>query len=338
MSADTSFTLTKLLAWLDRDPVEAGNKYVQFEIELTAYLERRGASTVAKGLAEEALDRVDKRLATSLLNEHYNSTEISDVVSLCRVLHEQGAKNSPTPSGRIWQILSPSHQALVSAIARTGAFERKQRSSISQALNEILRRRDFYSAEDFNLAVSGVEDKKNPLLEKIKADLACGLAQLSQSEVEKFNRRLLEASYPEMIKTNLGDVLEEEKLARCKHFALLVLVEWRKKLTREGDLPPALPSGEENTDRQRQILACLEECKRLKLSPRDQVVLEKYFTGIQIRSAEDEPLSAAEINKVRKSLAEELGVAPGTIRTIVYRSKEIVLKCVERCMKRHEKK
>jgi hypothetical protein len=330
--------LTRLLAWLDRDPIAAGERYVQFEQALMAYVEQRGAHDDPKEIADEALDRVDKRLATSLLNEHHNSTEIYDVLSLCRVLHDQGAKSLPNPSRRVWQFLSLSSQTLVTTIARTGTFEHKQRSILSHALNEILRRRDFYSMEDFKHIISEVEFKDNPLLEKIAADLARGLTQLSQDECERFNRRLLEAAYPAMIKTNLGDTPDEEKLRRCKYFARLVLLERKKKLVGEEALPPVSAPEVENADEQRQMLMCLEECKRLKLSPRDYVVLEKYFTGIQIRSPEDEPLSDAEITAVRKSLAEELGVAPETIRTIAHRSKEIVFKCIERCLKRSEKK
>lgn len=93
---------------------------------------------------------------------------------------------------------------------------------------------------------------------------------------------------------------------------------------------------EEEAKEKRRRLDCMEYCKN-KLKPRDSVVLDKYFTGIIIRSPEDEPLSDAEIKKVRDSLAGELGVAPETIRTIAHRSKEFVFQCTEKCMKRGEK-
>jgi hypothetical protein len=93
---------------------------------------------------------------------------------------------------------------------------------------------------------------------------------------------------------------------------------------------------DEEAKEKRRKLDCQEECKK-KLSPRDSIVLDKYFTGIIIRSPEDEPLSDVEIKNVRKSLAEELGVAPETIRTIAHRSKEFVYQCTNKCLKRGEK-
>ncbi|HEX8149983.1 MAG TPA: hypothetical protein VF591_22565 [Pyrinomonadaceae bacterium] len=338
MNADSSFTLTRLLAWLDSDPDQAGRTYVRFQEELVAYLERRGAShAVAEEVADEALERVDKRLATSLLNEHYNSTEIRDVPGLCRLLHERGAENVPSPGRRIWQLLSHDGRALVTAIAREGAFESKQRSSLSRSLNEALRRRNLYTAEDFALALSRAGPVGGPLLDKIEADLARGLARLSQDEVERFNRRLLEAACPGMVKTSLGDTPDKEKLARCKHFSLLVMLERPRDPDVLGRGPAVPPYGLEEEEKRRQRSACLEECMR-KLSPRDRVVLEKYYTGVRILSPEDEPLAGDELTEVRRRLAAEWGVAPETIRTIVNRGRRAALSCIERCMRRHEKR
>ena len=355
MSAETSFTLTRLLAWLDADPVRAGERYVQFHQELTAYLARYGAHTVAEALADEALDRVDKRLATSLLNEHSNSTDLSDFPGLCCLLSDEGANQSPGPGRRIWELLPDSERDLIAAIACAGNFERSQRSRLSRALNELLRRRDFYRAEDFDL--TALRRESRPLLEKIEADLARGLAHLQQDEIERFNRCLIDASYPGIIKINLADAPEKDKLPRCKHFARIVLLEYFKKLTDEFEPlapEPGAPAMEkpirdpmakdpltpiieaEGSQERRRKLACQEECKR-KLSPRDRVVLDKYFTGIEILSRDDEPLPDREIKDIRKALSEELGVAPKTIRTIARRSKKIVFKCIERCMKRQEK-
>lgn len=339
MNADTSFTLTRLLAWLDRDPVRASRTYVRFQEELIGYLKRHGAAdSVVEELADETLDRVDKHLATSLLNEHHNSTEIHDVINLCRALHDRGAEDVPSPGRRIWQLLSPAGRDIVTTVARAGTFERRQRSNLSRFLNEVLRRRDLYTVEDFAPALSRPGPAGGPLLDKIEADLARGSARLSQDEVERFNRRLLEATYPRMVKTNLGDTPDEEKLPRCKHFSRIVRLERATPPDvgeAEATVSPPEPGAEEE---RRRRLACLEECKRRKLSPRDQVVLEKYFTGIQILSPEDEPLSGDELTEVRRRLADEWGVAPATIRTIANRSKEIVLRCVERCLKGRGKK
>lgn len=352
MGAETSLTLNHLLKWLDPDPSRAGYKYVEFHEKLTEYLVR-GAPTAAETLADETLTRVNSRLATPLLSEHYNSAEISDVPGLCRAIKYGGANNLLSVGRRIWTLLPESARQLVAAIESTGDFQRAQRGLLCQALNAVLRRRDFYRAEDFEASAKGAV---GPLPQKLESDLRRGLDRLSQAEVEMFNRRLLVASYPAMVKVHLSDVPEEDKLPHCKYFARLVLVEY----LRTGGKPNAARSEvddpsvverirdvtardpleslllEEGSAEERRLLDCLEECKRKKLSPRDRVVLDKYFTGIEIVSPDDEPLADSEITDVRRALADELGVKYETIRTVAHRSKKIVLDCARRCMRRRE--
>lgn len=339
MSADTSFTLTRLLAWLDDDPVRASEKYVVLHRELSAYLAEHGAHSVCEALADEALNRVDKSLATALLNEHYNSTELLDVPGLCRAV--AGESEARGPGGRIWRLLPETGRALLSSIAQTGTFQLTQRSQLSQALNELLRRDDFYNAEDFDLpALSG---KAGGTTRKIADALERGVQSLSQHEIEELNRRLLTASYPGLVKTPLYDTPEEEKLPRCKRYARLVLKEYNKS---PATMPPK-PEGEATADdplgivirvedarEHERMLACQEECLRRKLSPRDRVVLEMYFTGINILSRDDEALKDRVITDVRKHMAAERGVPAETIRTIAHRAKKSVLDCIKRCMGR----
>jgi hypothetical protein len=351
-----SFSLNRLLAWLDGDAVKGDERYLQFHKELVAYLQSQ-ARTVAEDLADEALNRVDERLTTSLLNEHFNSTEISDVPGLCRILKESGAPDSTGLSQRIWSFLAPADQSLVTGIALAGTFKRPQRTRLSQALNDILRRRDFYRAEDFDPPVFRRDVKIDFLIEKIEADIARGLAQLAASEIETFNRRLLDAAYPQMININLADTPDAKKLARCKNYAGKVLLEYLREphffkpsikepdeaSTKDTNAETAFTNPldslieKEAEDKKQRKLACQRECKGLKLSPRDRAVLDLYYTGIIIRSPEDEPLSDSEIKIVRKRLAEKFGVSPETIRTIVHRRKEKVLQCINRCMMRQEK-
>lgn len=358
MNDNSSFSFDRLLAWLDGDHDAAGRKYVQFQQQLIEYVARRGGHTVAEELTDKAFNRIDIRLAVFLLNEHFNSSEIGDVPNLCRLLLNEGTKNSPRPSRRIWEILSPAIQSLVSQIADDGTFKRTERSLISEALNEILKRRDFYRAEDFNLSAIRAEVKKNSKIENIEAALTRGLPQLSQDEIEKFNRRLLEAAYPLIIKTNLADTPDAEKLARCKHYAGIVLLEYNKEpqnfrtsidepdesnpMDANQDPTPNNPLDSiteiEDEEEKRRRLECLIECKRQKLSPRDSEIFDLYFTGIIIRSPGDEPLSDREIKEGRQILPKRYGVSPETIRTIVRRCILVLQPCIERCIKRQEKK
>lgn len=351
MNTKNAFTLHHLLEWLDADPSHAGRKYVELHKELTAYLAGRGAHISAEALADEALVRVDRRLSTALLSEHHNATEIRDVLGICRAIRDGGASNSPGPGRRVWELLPDSARQLVAAIARAGDFERTRRGLVSKALNVVLCRRDFYRAEDFETATRHAE---GPLAWKIEAGLRGGLEHLQQHEVEMFNRRLLAAVYPTMVEAHLSDAPEKDRLPRCKHFARLVLIEYLRTGGRLDALPPEagepskaerlrdvasrdpladMLAGEEAAERRR-MLDCVEECKRRKLSPRDRVLLDKYFTGVEVLSPDDEPLSGREIKEIRKSLADELGVVGETIRTLVHRSRKVVLDCVVRCMRR----
>lgn len=348
-----SFSLNRLLAWLDSDSVKGDERYLQFHKELVAYLEKRGAHIVAEDLADEALNRIDERLAISLLNEHHNSTEIKDVPNLCRILAGEGARNSPGLSKRIWTLFSPADQTLAAAVGRSATVETPQRKRLSEALNDIMRRRDFYRAEDFHPSVFRRDVKIDFLIEKIEADIARGLARMSQSEIERFNRRLLDAAYHQMIDINLADTPDAKKLARCKNYAGKVLLEYLRQPhlfkpsiekpdesetnDTNAENPLDFIVEQEDEDTKQRKLACQRECKKVKLSPRDQAVLDLYYTGIIIRSPEDEPLSDPEIKIVRKRLADEFGVTPETIRTIVHRGKALLFQCINRCMKRQEK-
>lgn len=341
MNDNTSFSLDRLLVWLDGDSQEAAAKYVLFQRELIKEFQKKGAEKFAEELTDAAFNRVDKQLASPLLNEHFNSSEIADVPNLCRSICKESNKTSPFPGRRIRQLLSPAEQSLITDLAKTGEFKLSQRSLLSQALNTILSCHDFYSEEDFYSLAFQAELEKNDLKEKIKADLKRGLPQLSQYEIELFNRRLLETAYPQIIKRNLADTPETEKLARCKKFARTILLEYQRKpnffntpIETDGGSEIGVLTSDDGENTQEK-LACQRECKS-KLSPRDAEIMELYYTGIKITSSEDEPLSDREIREVIQTLAEKYGLSPNTIRIIVYRCRNSMLKCIGKCLKRKE--
>ncbi len=355
MNTEKSHSFDRLLAWLDADSQEAGRKYVRFQEQLIEYLKNHGAKTVAEELTDEAFNRIGEKLASPLLSEHFNSREISDISNLCRHICDDGANKQLCPGNRIWKLLPNAAQSLAANLSRIEIIEPYQRVGFSQALNELLRRRDFYQAEDFNALLSQANSVENLTIEKIKFDIKRGIPNLSQIETEQFNRRLFEAAFPAIIKKNLADTPDEEKPARCKRYARVVLLEYLKEPrqfessaehldnlieetknqsgTRKN--PMAAIIEKENADEKRKKLDCQNKCKT-KLSPRDSVILDMYFTGIVIQSPDDEPLSDEIIKIFRKRLAERFDVAAETIRTIAHRSREFVRGCIDRCMKRQE--
>lgn len=360
MSADTSLSFTGLLAWLDTDADEAGRKYVRFQKEMISYAEQHGGATVAEESTDEAFDRISKKLSSALLNEHFNSAEIRDVPGLCSQIYGEAMKNQRNPSRRIWELLSAATRSLIIDIAETGKYDSNLRTLLSRALNETLRRGDFYNAEDFNPAKFPLRSNDNSLvkrIEKIEIDLASGLSQLRQSEIERFNRRLLESAYPSKVCQNLADTPDKDKLARCKHYVRLVLHERIKK--KQAQISLTQPS--QNMEKELQIAdvndknpleslikkeetkmqllksQCFEECREKNLSPLNRVILNKYFSGFQT-SVDKTLVKNQKIKDIRKNLAAELGVPAATIRTWAHRSREIVFNCIVKCMKRHEKK
>jgi hypothetical protein len=351
MRADGSSSLDRLLAWLDPDPDRAGERYVLFREELAEYLSRHGAYTVADALADEALDRVNKRLASALLSEHHNATELRNMPALCRAL-AAAADGPPAPGKRIWELLPAPARELVASVASAGVFGHDQRSRLSRHLNELLRRPDFYRADCFRPSAANGREAESPPVLPIGGDPLSS----RQEELERFNRRLLSSSYPGVIEAHLSDVPDAEKLPRCKRYARIVLLEYLKKACRERPLNPdpgepgresefedeaaadplgKLIAGEEEAER-RLLLDCQDECKRSKLSPRDRVLLDMYYTGVEILSAEDEPLADDSIKAVRRRLAEWLGVSQDTVRVIAHRARKAVLACIVRCMKRRK--
>lgn len=352
MNTEKSHSFERLLAWLDADSDKAGRKYVQFQKLLTEYLENHGAETVAEELADKAFNRIGEKLETALLSEHFNSREIGDISNLCRTIRDEATRIMACPGNRIWELLSSADQSLTADLSQTEKIETNQRIRFSQAVNEILRRRDFYRIKDFDAVLSQSNSSQNLTIEKIKFDLNRGLAALSQSEIEQFNRRLLEAAFPAVIKKNLADTPDDEKLARCKRYARVVLLEYLKE-PRFLELPDEKPdkfSGEienaknnpiapiideEDEKEKRKKLDCQNECK-VKLSPRDSIILDLYFTGMVIESPEVEPLSDEMIKIGRKRLAEKFGVAAETIRTVAHRSRDLLRGCIDRCLKRQE--
>lgn len=132
MNDNSSFSFDRLLAWLDGDRDTAGRKYVQFQQQLVEYVARHGGHTVAEEITDKAFNRIDKRLAVFLLNEHYNSSEIAEVPNLCCLLLGERTKNLPSPGRRIRELLSPAAQSLVTKIARDGTIKRIERTRVSE--------------------------------------------------------------------------------------------------------------------------------------------------------------------------------------------------------------
>ena len=129
-------------------------------------------------------------MGSSLLSEH----EILDWPGFCQKLSTEGSKGAASPGRRIWQLLPPNPRAVVEDAAKGIGLGKGRKSEVAEALRDILKRRDFYQEADFS---------RVDLPAEAEEPLKRGRDALSDKEVRRLNRLLLEASYPqEMAKSS----------------------------------------------------------------------------------------------------------------------------------------
>lgn len=104
----------------------------------------------------------------------------------------QGQAAAPSPGHRIWELLEPAtRDALQAKPAADKPFEVRQRERLLEtALQEMIKDRDFYRAEDWEKVT--LPAAARDLRER-------GLATLAEDEIARFNRLALEAAYPDEI-------------------------------------------------------------------------------------------------------------------------------------------
>jgi len=108
--------------------------------------------------------------------------------SLCARLNRAN-EGERSPSGRVLAVLSSEDRLLLSGAAQNGDAK-KDPSKIVQVFNGVLKQRDFYQEADFK----GVKFSS-----EINELLTCGQQSLTEDEIEKLNRLVLETSFPEEI-------------------------------------------------------------------------------------------------------------------------------------------
>ena len=133
------------------------------------------------------------RLSTEHLDKLLGSSRLYDVdlksyEQLCQRLNETTRQPQPqrSPARRVYELLGPEAQA---SLARGAALDEGGKALLLRELNRILARADFYEAEDFR----GVE-----LSSQVLAWLE-HRAELPGEDVERLNRHLLVAAFPESI-------------------------------------------------------------------------------------------------------------------------------------------
>jgi WD40 repeat protein len=118
----------------------------------------------------------------------FKLTESIDWSGLCSRLNEESRKNGRNPSGRILEVLPSAKRQVIVEAAGNGELE--DRSEVVQTFNEILKKRDLYQVADFQ-RVSVTGEARDLLTHDPNS--------LTDADIEKLNRLVLEAAYPHEI-------------------------------------------------------------------------------------------------------------------------------------------
>ncbi len=212
--------MEKIWRWKDEGEhvkIDTGQSYPVREFEYTLKLrpdedddEDEAALTVTGGMSGVIFVQTDPR--------DVRNRDVYDWRDLCGKLKAAGAQNAPSPAKRIWSLMPEKVQKLVALASNQMNPLRETRYEILDALNAILKRRDFYRRADF----AGLE-----LPDKAKEMLARKPADLTEREVQQLNRILVSAIFPRALaaprkreeklwfnsevgdKTRIGDKLED---------------------------------------------------------------------------------------------------------------------------------
>jgi hypothetical protein len=140
------------------------------------------------GTCQKFVTELRERLNSPLLK----AVDIKDWQLLCLRLTKAVAETSPNPSKKIFDLLPADLRQIISEAAQANNFGLAHEANFVPAFNNILRRRDFYEPAVF--AGVAITAEARTFLER--------KAELSDREVQRLNRLLFEASYPEEIEKN----------------------------------------------------------------------------------------------------------------------------------------
>jgi len=110
--------------------------------------------------------------------------------SYCSRLIQDAKRDLPSPGKTLWYLLPQDIQSLIESSATAASLSREDKSTITNALNDVLEQRDFYQEQDYS---------RKALPKEAKELLARNREKLSGRDLRKLNRLLIEAAYPRNI-------------------------------------------------------------------------------------------------------------------------------------------
>jgi WD40 repeat protein len=123
-----------------------------------------------------------------------NEADIVDWSGFCKKLRRHNGGGLPGVARKISQLLPENVKTVVNAAGPSSSLEETYKHDCVTALNEMLKRRDFFSAAEIQQI--DIDNEIRSLLDR---------SDLSDPEVQKLNRLLLEATYPQEIRKKEPD-------------------------------------------------------------------------------------------------------------------------------------
>ncbi len=121
------------------------------------------------------------------INYHLRTEDVTDWPGLCKTLKSGLQKPAPNPYHRVWSLFGPAARAVTEKAVGGGKLSRTEKRNMLRVLNTILERRDFYRKACF---------KDCRLSEKARQLLGRDSAEISDHDMVRRNRFLLEAAFP----------------------------------------------------------------------------------------------------------------------------------------------
>jgi len=345
-----------------KDLKRLARRLLDEECESSAYLRERftpDALRQLRGLGDfEATPGALEMRLVGELNRIVTEHRLLEVEHFARIASECQLPELLGPSPRYEDHVRANRVLLEKAFPNEIAKTNRHAARLSKALNAILARRDFYRPPD--TAADAPPGRAGGLL-------ARGVDALTQDEVERLNRFLLEEAFPREIAERLIDRQYEDRLAYFLRTARHVYFKHAKRSKeRPTGLDPGAPPGSEEPaggqteavwkllsekflkdleDFVRRIdssreYACLMDCCR-KHQKECELMLKYYQPRPEAAGPEGESEAGAEAvwksKHVRRKISEDEGVSPKVIKSRVYRAKMKLRACVVNCLEKEIK-
>jgi Fe-S-cluster-containing hydrogenase component 2/CRP-like cAMP-binding protein len=141
--------------------------------------------------------------------------DIPDWKALCAALKE-GKARPDMPAGKVWQLLPERARTILDTAPDSARFNLPDRNEVLYALNDVIKKPALVDAKEFQplLAPGILPEASRAMLEK-RQELKKKKQEWPDAETRRFNRWLLEAALPKVLRPLAGHAGPETILSYC---------------------------------------------------------------------------------------------------------------------------